>query len=114
MALRDRNASPRGSPTLNPQSTCHGPQPGPKRPHGVRAGSLFATEPRTREKTRSRKRKNAERPNNTSIYMHTRHKVLLRDVPREVPQERTEKHTTCDIASYAYDIMLRPYEISVF
>ena len=30
MALRARNASPSGRATLNPQSTCHGPRPGPK------------------------------------------------------------------------------------
>ena len=30
MALRARNSSPKILATLNPQSTCHGPQPGPK------------------------------------------------------------------------------------
>ena len=40
-------------------------------------------------------------------------KIPLRDVPRGVAQERIEKHTACDIVSYAYDIILRRYEISV-
>ena len=38
MALRARNASPSGRATLNPQSTCHGPRPGPKLP-SLRIGS---------------------------------------------------------------------------
>ena len=38
---------------------------------------------------------------------------LLRDVPRGVAQERIEKNTAYDIVSYAYDIILRRYEISV-
>ena len=57
MALRARNASPSGRATFNPQSTCHGARPGPKLAHGVRAGSLYTTEPRARGKTRGRKRK---------------------------------------------------------
>ena len=48
-----------------------------------------------------------------SAYFCTSYKVPLRDVPRGVAQERTEKHTACDILSYAYDIMLRRCEISV-
>ena len=59
MALRARNPSPWGLATLTPQSTCHGPRPRPKLARGVRAGSLRATEPRAREKSRGRKRKNA-------------------------------------------------------
>ena len=61
MALRARNASPRGRATLNPQSTCHGPRPGPNLAHGVRAGSLRATERRAQEKTRGRKRRKCRR-----------------------------------------------------
>ena len=41
------------------------------------------------------------------------YKVSLRDVPTGVAQERIEKHTACDFVSYAYDIILRRYEISV-
>ena len=55
MTLRFRNASPMGRATLNPQSSCHEPRPGPELAHGVRAGSLRATEPRAREKTRGKK-----------------------------------------------------------
>ena len=62
MTLRARNAYPRGRATLNPQSTCHGPRSGPKLACGVRAGSLSATEPRARGKTRGRKRKKGEGP----------------------------------------------------
>ena len=57
MALRARNASPSGRGTLNPLSTRHGPPPGPELAYWVRAGSLCATEPRARGKTRGRKRK---------------------------------------------------------
>ena len=32
-------------------------------------------------------------------------KVPLRDVPKGLAQERTEKHTSCDIISYAYDVI---------
>ena len=64
MALRARNPSPSGLVTLNPQSTWHGPRPGPKLVCGVRAGSLRATEPRAWGKT-SRKSKG---PKNTHLY----------------------------------------------
>ena len=57
MALRARNASPWSLATLNPQSTCHGPRPGPYLRRGVRAGPLRAPEPRAREKSHGRKRK---------------------------------------------------------
>ena len=67
MALRARNPSPRGRATLNHQSTCRGPRPGPTLAPSVRAGSLRATEQRARDKTRGRKRKNAEVPK-THIY----------------------------------------------
>ena len=40
-------------------------------------------------------------------------KVPLRDLPKAVAQERIERHTACDIVSYAYDIILRRYELSV-
>ena len=60
IALRARNASPSGRASFNPQSTCHGPRPGPKLAYWVRASSLCATKPRGRGKTRGRKRKNDE------------------------------------------------------
>ena len=56
MALRVRNPSLRGLATLNLQSTCHGPRPGPKLAHGVLVGSLRATKPRARGKIRGRKK----------------------------------------------------------
>ena len=68
MALRARNACPSGRATCNPQSTCGGPQPGPKLAW-VRASSLCATEPRARGKTRGRKRKKCRRVKNTFIYI---------------------------------------------
>ena len=70
MALRARNPSPSGLATLNPQSTCHGPRPGPKLAYGVRAGSLHATEPRARGKTRGRKRKKRPTAKTTHFYIH--------------------------------------------
>ena len=72
MALRVRNPSPGGIATLNPQSTCHGPRPGPKLACGVRAGSLRATEPRARGKTRGRKRKKCRTAKKTHLYICTR------------------------------------------
>ena len=69
MALRAQNPSPSGLITLNPQSTCYGPRPGPKLVCGVRAGSLRAMEPRARGKTPGRKRKNAEGPKE-HIYIY--------------------------------------------
>ena len=68
MALRARNASPSGRATFNPQSTCHGPRPGPKLGYWVRAGSLYATEPRARGKTHGQKRKKCRRVKKTYIY----------------------------------------------
>ena len=68
MALRARNPSPRGRATLNPQSTCHRPRPGPKLACGVRAGSLRAAESRVRGKTRGRKRKKCRRAKKTRLY----------------------------------------------
>ena len=73
MALRARNPSPWGLATLTPQSTCHGPRPRPKLARGVRAGSLRATEPRAREKSRGRKRKNGlSAKKHTFIHSNTR------------------------------------------
>ena len=69
MAPRARNLSSSGLATFNPQSTVHGPRPGPKLACGVRASSLRATEPRARGKTRGRKRKNADVPKKR-IYMY--------------------------------------------
>ena len=79
MALRARNASPSGRATYNPQSTCHGPRPGPKLAYGVRTGSLCANgaestriDPRPGEK----KVPNGEK---THLYIYV-YKVPLRDV----------------------------------
>ena len=69
MALRARNASPSRRSTLNPQSTCHGPRPGPKLAYWVRAGSLCATEPIARGKTRGQKRKECRRVKKTRLYI---------------------------------------------
>ena len=68
MAVRARNVSPSGRATFNPQSTCHGPRPGPKLAYGVRAGSLCAMEQRARRKTRGRKRKKCRIVKKTSFY----------------------------------------------
>ena len=72
MALRAQNPSPSGLATSNPQSTCHGPLHGPKLACGVRAGSLRATEPRARGKTRGRKRKKCRTAKKTHLYICTR------------------------------------------
>ena len=69
MTLRGRNPSPTGLATLNPQSTCHGRRRGRKLARGVLAGSLLATEPRAREKTRGRKRKKCRRAQKAHLYI---------------------------------------------
>ena len=89
MALRARNPSPSGLATLNSQNTCHGPRSGSKLACGVRAGSLRATEPRTRGKTRGRKRKKCRRAKK-HIYilvyiLRNMYKVPRRDVLSEIP-----------------------------
>ena len=110
MALRARNASPSGRATLNPQSTCHGPPPGPKLAHGVREDSLRATEPRARGKTRSRKRKNCRRATKTHLF-----KALscLRCVGNNMSEKHfiyyiipTRKKTACKpwVQQYATDV----------
>ena len=77
MSLLARNPSPSERATLNSQSTCQGPRPGPKLACGVRAGSLHATEPRERGKTRGRHRKKCRRAKKThvdyilSIFIYT-------------------------------------------
>ena len=68
MALRARNHSTWGLVTMNPQSTRYGPRSGLNLRRGVRAGSLRATEPRAREKTRGRKRKMSKCQKNTFIH----------------------------------------------
>ena len=109
MALRARNPSPRGLATLNPQSTCHGPRPAPKLACGVRAGSMRATEPRARGKTRGRKGKKCQRVKKTHLYICTRFPSgTCLGVWRK---NELQKNTECDIVSYAYDIILRRYEI---
>ena len=72
MAVRARNPSPWGRATLNPQSPRaratdigHGPQLRP----GVPAGSLDATEPRAREKTRGGKRKKIPLAQKIHLYI---------------------------------------------
>ena len=59
MALRARNPSPKGTCHLEPPEHVPpaGHRPGPTLAPSVRGGSLRATEPRAREKTRGRKRK---------------------------------------------------------
>ena len=84
MALRARNTSPSGRASLNPQSTCHGPRPEPKLLYGVRAGSLCATEPRARGKTRGRERKKCRRVKKTRFYICIQGSPS-RGVWREIP-----------------------------
>ena len=55
---------------FEPPEPCHGPLPGPKLAYWVPAGSLSATEPRARGKTRGRKRKKYRRAKKTLIYMY--------------------------------------------
>ena len=70
VALRARNPSPSERSTLNPQSTCRGPRPGPEVGCGVRAGSRRATETRSRGKTRGRKRKKCRWAKKTHLYIY--------------------------------------------
>ena len=70
VALRAGNPSPSGLATLNRQSTCHGPRPGAKLAHGVRTGSLRATEPRARGKTGGRKIKKCRKVKKTYLYIY--------------------------------------------
>ena len=86
MALRARNAFPRGRATLNPLRPFHSPRPGPTLAHGIRAGSQRAAEPRKRENTTSRKRKKGQREKKTHLYTCTRLPFNEWDVSREVTQ----------------------------
>ena len=70
MALRARNASPRGRATLNPQNTCHGPRPGPKLAHWVRAGPRVPRSREHEERPAAGREKNAEGPKNTFICIY--------------------------------------------
>ena len=85
MALCAQNQSPWGLATLNPQSTCHGPRAGPNLRRGVRAGSLRATEPTAREKTRGRKRKKCRSDKkNTCIHsIRTNRRLKKNDKKRK-------------------------------
>ena len=60
---------PWGLATLNPQSTCPRPRPGPKRARGVLAGSLSATVSRARETTHGRERKKCRSAKKTRLYI---------------------------------------------
>ena len=104
MALRARNPSPSGLATLNPQSTCHGPRPGPKLACGVRAGSLRATEPRARGKTLGRKRKRCRR--DIYIYVQRSSSVCVwRDIPG-VTQVDEKGHEGSTAVVTAYNIYI--------
>ena len=72
MALRGRNPSPSRRATLNLQSTCHGPRSGLKLACGVPAGSMRATDPRARWKSRGRKRKKCRMAKTTHLNVRTR------------------------------------------
>ena len=69
MALRARNHSPWGLVTLNPRVRATDLGQGPNLRRGVRAGSLRATEPRAREKTRGRESKNCRSAKKTRLYI---------------------------------------------
>ena len=109
MALRARNASPWLLATLNTQSTCHGPRPGPTLAPWCSGGLLRAPKPRAREKTRGRNRKkmpmcrkNAFTHSNVlSQYCCTRnvegqlsfsHPPLLKNTPTKTQQTHTNKN----------------------
>ena len=63
---------PRGDVRLwNPRARATDVGQGPHLHPGVPAGFLRATDPRAREKTRRRKRKNADEPKNTFIHNNT-------------------------------------------
>ena len=65
--------TPRGDlPLWTPRARVTDLGQGPNLRRGVRAGSLRATEPRTREKTRARKRKKCRSAKTTHLYIVTR------------------------------------------
>ena len=102
MALRAQNPSPSGLITLNPQSTCYGPRPGPKLVCGVRAGSLRAMEPRARGKTPGRKRKNAEGPKE-HIYIYVQGSpsgCVWREIPGVAQVEKGHAGNTAVATAY--------------
>ena len=89
MALRARNPSPSGRATFNPQSTCHGPRPGPKYAYWVCAGSLCAMEPRARGKTRGRKTKKCRRVKK-HIYIYNIYNFYEKTKRAPLPGRRRE------------------------
>ena len=100
MASRARNTSPSGFVTSNPQSTCHGPRPGPKLARGVWVGSLRATVPRARGKTRGRNRKNAEGPKeHIYIYVYRFHHGQLKSLFNNAPPQVIR--TVINLANYS-------------
>ena len=107
MSLRVRNPSPRGLPTLNPQSTCREPRPGPKLMRGVRAGSLRATEPRAREKPAAGREKNADGPKK-HIYTYTSCSNIQGTPSRSCEHDRTSiKYYTSKYPGTAPACMIR-------
>ena len=93
---------------FQPQITCHGPRPGPKLADGVRVGSLCATEPRARGKTRGRKRKKCRRvKKHIHIYVQgSPSGCVRRDIPgvTQVDQKGHEGNTA---VGTAYNIYVR-------
>ena len=80
---------PRGvRASFNPQSTCHGPWPGPKLAYWVRVGSLCATESRARGKTRDRKRKKYRWVKTTHLYFV----VCASSMQQVADQKESERH----------------------
>ena len=89
--------------------------------HGARARASLATGgprwiPRRPRRAAPRSAARGRSENGPPVEKNTIllcYQVPLRDVPGGAAQERTEKHTACDIVSYAYDTVLRHYEIFV-
>ena len=85
------NASPWLLSTLTPRACATDLGQGPHVRRGVRACSLRVQEPRAKEQTRGRKRKNADVHNNSILLCYTRLSFGEWDVPGRVTQARMPK-----------------------
>ena len=90
MALRSRNASPWG-----PSARAPDVGQGPHLCRGVPAGSLCATEPRAREKTRGRKRKKCRSFRKPHVH------VVTQDAPSGCVRRETPGVTQVDGKGHA-------------
>ena len=87
MSLRAQNHSPRVPATLNPQSTCHGPRPGPRRASWCPGGLPICRGAESRRKDpRPKVKKMPKSQKNTFIHSNTRLPFREWDDPRGATQ----------------------------